>query len=103
MGPPGEPTWPPSSRTSAASSSTTRCYVDFLTAGEYTAETTSEDDERAADDERAELDRYAGELRALGVASGELDLFEAFNQVSDGGTLAFYDPATSGSGCAARR
>ncbi|MEO7571366.1 MAG: hypothetical protein ABIX10_02925, partial [Acidimicrobiales bacterium] len=42
--------------------------------------------------EREELDRYAAELRALGVASGELDLFAAFNQVADGGTLAFYDP-----------
>jgi hypothetical protein len=63
-------------------------YVDFLTADEYTAETT--DDEE--DEDRDELDRYAGELRALGVASGPLDLFTAFNQVSDGGTLAFYDP-----------
>ena len=66
-------------------------YVDFLTPDEYTEQTT--DDEAAvADEERAELDRYAAELRALGVATGELDLFDAFNQVSDGGTLAFYDP-----------
>ena len=68
-------------------------YVDFLTPAEYTAR-----------DHRATTTRPSpttsgpsstatpGELRALGVASGELDLFEAFNQVSDGGTLAFYDP-----------
>jgi len=68
-------------------------YVDFLTAAEYTAETTSEDEE-VLPDERSELDRYAGELRALGVASGEVDLVEALNQVSDGGTLAFYDPVS---------
>jgi hypothetical protein len=66
-------------------------YVDFLTAAEYSAETT-EEDVGMVDGEREELDRYAGQLRALGVASGELDLFTAFNQVADGGTLAFYDP-----------
>jgi hypothetical protein len=66
-------------------------HVDFLTPAEYTAQTTDEAGAVEAD-ERDDLDRYAAELRALGVASGELDLFAAFNQVSDGGTLAFYDP-----------
>ena len=66
-------------------------YVDFLTPAEYTAQTT-DDEGTMEEDEREQLDRYAAELRALGVASGELDLFAAFNQVSDGGTLAFYDP-----------
>jgi hypothetical protein len=66
-------------------------HVDFLTAEEYSAETTS-DESALLDEERTELDRQAGELRALGVASGEVDLFTAFNQVADGGTLAFYDP-----------
>lgn len=66
-------------------------YVDFLTDDEYTELTTT--DEEALDDEsRAELDRYAGMLRAMGLASGEIDLFAAYNQVSDAGTLAFYDP-----------
>jgi hypothetical protein len=68
-------------------------YVDFLTAEQYTTETTSAEEE-VLPDERTELDRYAAELRALGVASGELDLVAAFNQVSDGGTLAFYDPVS---------
>jgi hypothetical protein len=66
-------------------------HIDFLTPEEYTTESTSGEDE-VLPDEREELDRYAGELRALGVASGEIDLVAAFNQVSDGGTLAFYDP-----------
>lgn len=66
-------------------------YVDFLTAEEYTEESTA--DESAVDEEtRADLDRYAGALRALGVGSGEIDLFAAYNEVSDSGTLAFYDP-----------
>ncbi|MFL6205457.1 MAG: hypothetical protein ACJ739_08895 [Acidimicrobiales bacterium] len=67
-------------------------YVDFLSADEYTKEATGADagaDEEAA---RADFGDYAQQLRALGVASGELDLFEAFNSVVDGGTLAFYDP-----------
>ncbi len=66
-------------------------YVDFLTPAEYTEEVTA-DEGGLDDDDRAELDRYAGMLRALGVATGEIDLFTAYNQVSDGGTLAYYDP-----------
>ena len=67
-------------------------YVDFLTPEEYRAEATNEADGEPDDQERAEYERDAGELRALGVASGELDLYEAFNSVVDSGTLAFYDP-----------
>ena len=67
-------------------------YVDFLTAEEYTAETTGADDALDEDTEREDYEEYAAQLRALGVASGELDLYEAFNTVVDSGTLAFYDP-----------
>jgi len=66
-------------------------FVDFLSAEEYSTETT-EDEAGVADEDRLELDRYAAELRAFGLATGEIDLFEAYNQVSDAGTLAFYDP-----------
>jgi hypothetical protein len=67
-------------------------FVDFLSPSEYTDETTA-DASGVAEEDRTELEHYAGELRALGVATGDIDLFAAFNQVSDGGTLAFYDPA----------
>ncbi len=67
-------------------------YVDFLTPAEYTAETTDDDEVLSEEAERLDFDRYAGQLRALGVASGELDLYAAFNAVIDSGTLAFYDP-----------
>ena len=68
-------------------------YVDFLTAGASTRRQTTDDDGRRRGRRagRATTD-YAGQLRALGVASGELDLYEAFNSVVDSGTLAFYDP-----------
>lgn len=65
--------------------------VDFLTAAEYTKETT-QDEDGLDEDSRVGLDRQAASLRAIGVASGEVDLFTAFNTVADGGTLAFYDP-----------
>jgi hypothetical protein len=68
-------------------------HVDFLTADEYT-DASTEDEADITDDEREELDRYAAELRAMGVASGDLDLFEVYNQVSDAGTLAFYSSDT---------
>ena len=67
-------------------------HVDFLTPAEYTAITTEDDDGPSEEAERADFDDYAGQLRGLGVASGELDLYEAFNSVVDSGTLAFYDP-----------
>ena len=66
-------------------------YVDFLSPADYSDATTA-DEAAIGDDERVELDRYAGALRALGVGSGDIDLFSAYNQVSDAGTLAFYDP-----------
>lgn len=66
-------------------------FVDFLTPAEYTAETTTDEDD-LDDDSRDGLGRQAAELRALGLASGDVDLFAAYNAVSDGGTLAFYDP-----------
>ncbi|MSO86860.1 MAG: hypothetical protein EXQ71_05000 [Acidimicrobiia bacterium] len=65
-------------------------HVDFLTAEEYTELSTATN----GDDNRNALDRYAAELRALGVASGAVDLVTAFDEMADGGSLAFYDPRT---------
>ena len=65
--------------------------VDFLSPAAYTAAVTT-DGEDLGEEERAELDVQAAQLRALGVASGDVDLVAAFNQVSDAGTLAFYNP-----------
>ncbi|MGV3760191.1 MAG: hypothetical protein ACO1PW_11735 [Actinomycetota bacterium] len=66
-------------------------HVDLLTPEAYRDQATAgEDDLTAAD--RDALSRDTGLLRALGVASGPVDLFEALNAVTDGGTLAFYDP-----------
>lgn len=67
-------------------------HVDFLSAEEYSEQTTT-DESALTDEDEAELERLEAELRAFGFAAGELDLLEAFNAVSDAGTLAFYDPA----------
>jgi hypothetical protein len=66
-------------------------FVDFLTPAEYTEEVTTDEGD-LEDEDRADLDAFAAELRALGLASGPIDLFTALNTVSDSGTLAFYDP-----------
>lgn len=66
-------------------------FVDFLLPEDYTNDVTTKPEE-LDDDGRDGLDRLAGHLRALGLASGELDLFDDINTVTDGGTLAFYRP-----------
>ncbi len=65
--------------------------VDFLTPAEYTSATTGGLSD-AEEEELAELDSAAAQLRALGVVSGALDLREVVGQASDAGTLAFYNP-----------
>jgi hypothetical protein len=65
-------------------------YVDFLTPEEYTARATVDAGE-LTDEERSSLDDGVALLRALGLASGHVDLFSSMNELSDSGTLAFYD------------
>lgn len=66
-------------------------FVDFLSPEDYTAEVTTEEGD-LDEDQQTELDRLGAHLRAFGLASGELDLFDDINTVTDGGTLAFYRP-----------
>jgi hypothetical protein len=65
-------------------------YVDFLTPEEYTARTTIDAGELTEED-RNSLEEVVALLRALGLASGDVDLFDSMNELSDSGTLAFYD------------
>jgi hypothetical protein len=66
-------------------------YVDFLTPEEYSGEVRTDETE-LTDEDRAEMDSSVATLRARGLASGDVDLFEAGNDMIDSGTLAFYDP-----------
>ena len=103
-GPPHPETWDPQVAAIAAFVEAERelsfeqpVYVDFLTPDEYrqaaTADepTATEGDDALADEAD---DQYVGSLRALGLLQGEPDMDQASDDLSDGGTLAFYDPET---------
>jgi hypothetical protein len=64
--------------------------VDFLSAAAYTKASTNSTPLKPED--RAQLARSVGQLRALGVVSGTLDLAAALDTETDAGTLAFYSP-----------
>ena len=68
-------------------------HVDFLTEEQY-SEHTRGDVGELTEDEEAEIERVEGTMRALGLVEGDFDLFESSNDVSDTGTLAFYDLET---------
>lgn len=65
--------------------------IDFFTDEEYSARTRTDPGEL---DEAAleQAEQTEGFLRALGLITGDVDLVEAGNDLSDTGTLAFYDP-----------
>ena len=67
--------------------------VDFLTSEQYTEATRTEAGE-LTDEEEADMEHAEGLFRALGLADGDLDLFEAGNDLADTGTLAYYDDIT---------
>jgi hypothetical protein len=67
--------------------------VDFLSPARYRAAATTSDEELTPEDRRA-IEQYGGAYRALGLAEGPVDLLGSSNEVSDTGTLAFYDAKT---------
>lgn len=64
--------------------------VEFLTPEEY-AERTRGDTTELAEEEQEAADDFEGLLRALGLVSGDIDVIESGDDLSDTGTLAFYD------------
>jgi Zn-dependent peptidase ImmA (M78 family) len=68
-------------------------FVDFLSADEYAKRARSDPNELTSEDKKS-LQNEQGELRALGLMTGDVDLFKAENELADSGTLAFYDPDT---------
>jgi hypothetical protein len=65
--------------------------VEFLSPDEY-SERTRTDESEVSDDDKAATEASEGLLRALGLVTGDVDLFESANDLNDNGTLAFYDP-----------
>jgi hypothetical protein len=67
--------------------------VDFLTPDQY-ADRTRTADSQLSDKDKKQLQNEAGQLRALGLMTGDVDLLSAENNLADAGTAAFYDPDT---------
>ncbi len=63
--------------------------VRFLSKEAFTEEVTADEGDLDEKD-REEIEQTTGLLRAIGLITGDVDLFEAFNDASGGGTLAFY-------------
>ncbi len=63
--------------------------VHFLSAEEF-EKTVTTDDTDLTDDDRAEIERMTGQLRALGLLTGDVDLAAAMNDAQSGGILAYY-------------
>ena len=65
-------------------------YVDFLTAPEYT-ERTRTDEESLAPEEIEDVEQGEALLRAFGLITGDVSLLDTVNDLTDTGTLAYYD------------
>jgi len=65
--------------------------VNFQSAEEYSKRATEGGDVSDPDTEQYYADQVA-QLRALGFVSGDVDLAQASDTLSDSGTLAYYDP-----------
>lgn len=63
--------------------------VRFLKKDAFTKEVTADEKDLDKQD-REEIEQATGQLRAIGLITGDVDLFEAFNDATGGGTLAFY-------------
>jgi hypothetical protein len=66
--------------------------VNFLSAEEYTEVSTADAGSDGDDDAAVGEAEQLAFLRALGFVSGDVDLDAASDALTDGGTLAFYDP-----------
>ncbi len=65
-------------------------HVDFLTAAEY-SERTRTDEGALEEEDVADLEQGEALLRAFGLITNEVNLLETVNDLSDTGTLAYYD------------
>lgn len=63
--------------------------VRFLPVARFEKTVTADEGELTAED-RKELERATGLMRAFGLVHGDVDFFEATNAVSSGGILAYY-------------
>lgn len=65
--------------------------INFLPEKEFVAEVTADESE-LTDEDKADLADFEALFRAVGLAKGDFDLFDANNQLQGDSTLAYYDP-----------
>lgn len=65
-------------------------HVDFLSPSEYRKIATGGDTAKVSAADRREAEQAVGQLRALGLVEGKVDLLSATRELTDSGTLAFY-------------
>lgn len=63
--------------------------VRFLPVAKFKKTVTTDEKELDKDD-KEEIEQFTGLMRALGLLSGDVDLFKESNDLSSGGTLAYY-------------
>ena len=68
-------------------------HVEFLTAEAYKRSAAAEA-QKVTDKERREMEQSVALLRAFGLLEGHVDLLDRIIQLSEEGTLAYYDPET---------
>jgi hypothetical protein len=68
-------------------------HVDFLTPQEYMASSAAEA-QKVTEKDRREMGQAVALLRAFGLLEGDVDLLARLTQLSEEGTLAYYDPVT---------
>jgi hypothetical protein len=67
--------------------------VDFVPESAFKRQVTTDEDE-LTDEEKTDLENSVAFLRSLGLVEGNVDLFDAMNQQTSEGVLAFYSPET---------
>jgi hypothetical protein len=67
--------------------------VDFLTTEEY-SDASRVDEEALTEKDRRLIEESSAILEALGMVPAGTDMFDTTNEMTDAGTLAFYDPLT---------
>ncbi|MEW6472253.1 MAG: hypothetical protein AB1679_08280 [Actinomycetota bacterium] len=68
-------------------------HVDFLTPEEY-KNSAAADAQKVTEEDRREMEQTVALLRAFGLLEGDVDLLDRIIQLTEEGSLAYYDPIT---------
>jgi hypothetical protein len=63
--------------------------IEFMSEDDFKADVTTSDEDLSTED-KDQIDQVEASFRALGLIDGDVDLFDAQNDIQGGGTLAYY-------------